>query len=181
MVNARIAPDKVSEFGVEGGATQDITQLEKYFAVALKEIYWAEKYLIKALPKMRKVAAAEDLKLAIEEHLFQTKEHLNRLEQIFRLIGKKVQAKKSEAIVDLVKEGESLLEQTEAESMTRDMAIILAAQKVEQYVIAKYRELVQMAKVMDLKEPADILSQTLVEERQVDQDLSEIAEHKINW
>ncbi len=106
------------------------SQLQKLFTDSLKDIYWAEKNLTKALPKMQKAATTEELKDAIEEHLTQTETHVARLEQVFQLIGKKAEAKKCDAMEGLVKEGESIVEETEEGSMTRDVGIIMAAQKV---------------------------------------------------
>jgi ferritin-like metal-binding protein YciE len=160
---------------------QGNTQLEKYFHDALKDIYWAEKHLTKALPKMQKAATTDQLKSAIQEHIGQTQEHIARVEQVFEMLGKKAQAKKCEAMEGLVKEGESIVEETEKGSMTRDVGIIMAAQKVEHYEIATYGGLVQLAKTMGLNEAADILAQTLEEEKQTDAGLTEIAENNINW
>src|SRR5437868_756410 len=157
------------------------TQLEKYFIDVLKDIYWAEKHLTKALPKMKKAATTEELKTAIGEHLTQTQEHVSRLEQVFELMGKKAQAKKCDAMEGLIKEGDSIVEETEDGSMTRDVGIIMAAQKVEHYEIATYGGLVTLAKTMGMTEAADILAQTLQEEKDTDQGLTDIAENNINW
>ena len=163
------------------GAAQGNTQLEKYFIDSLKDIYWAEKALTKALPKMRKAATTEELQTAIGEHLTQTEEHVNRLVQVFELFGKKAQAKKCDAMEGLIKEGDSVVEETEDGSMTRDAAIIMAAQKVEHYEIATYGGLVSLAKTMGKNEAADILAMTLEEEKQTDEGLTSIAENDINW
>jgi ferritin-like metal-binding protein YciE len=163
------------------GAGQGNTQLEKLFVDTLKDIYWAEKHLTKALPKMKKAATTEELQEAIELHIDQTQEHVARLEQVFQLMGKKAQAKKCDAMEGLVKEGESVIEETEDGSMTRDVGIIMAAQKVEHYEIATYGSLVQLAMTMGNEEVADILSETLEEEKQTDSDLTSIAENNINW
>ena len=163
------------------GAGQTNSQLEKFFHDSLKDIYWAEKHLLKALPKMRKNATTEELKDAIEEHTAQTEEHVSRIEEVFELLGKKAQAKKCDAMEGLTKEGESILEETEDGSMTRDAAIIMAAQKVEHYEIATYGTLVQLAKVMGNEEIAGILETTLGEEKQTDANLTTLAENSINW
>lgn len=162
-------------------AGQGNTQLEKYFEDALKDIYWAEKHLTKALPKMRKAASTGELQTAIEEHLAQTQEHVSRLEEVFGMIGKKAQAKKCEAMEGLTKEGESVIEETEDGSMTRDVGIIMAAQKVEHYEIATYGGLVSLAHTLGLDDAAAVLSKTLEEEKQTDHHLTDIAENKINW
>ena len=157
------------------------TQLEKFFTDSLKDIYWAEKHLTRALPKMQKAATTKELQSAIEEHISQTQEHVARLEQVFEILGKKAQAKKCEAMEGLLKEGESIVEETEEGTNTRDVGIIMAAQKVEHYEIATYGGLVQLAKTMGQDEIADILTQTLQEEKETDQTLTEIAENNINW
>jgi len=162
-------------------AGQGNTQLEKYFTDSLKDIYWAEKALTKALPKMQKAATTEELKSAIEDHLAQTKGHITRLEQVFEIIGKKAQAKKCDAMEGLLKEGDSIVEETEDGSMTRDVGIIMAAQKVEHYEIATYGGLVTLAQTMGLDDAVGILNQTLEEEKQTDAGLTEIAENNINW
>jgi len=130
---------------------------------------------------MQKAATTEELQSAIGEHITQTEEHVRRLEQVFELFGKKAQAKKCEAMEGLIKESESAVEETEEGSMTRDVAIIIAAQKVEHYEIAAYGGLVQHAKTLGMSEAADILHQTLQEEKETDQGLTEIAENDINW
>jgi ferritin-like metal-binding protein YciE len=147
----------------------------------VKDIYWAEKHLTKALPKMQKAATTQELKAAIKEHLGQTEEQIARLEEVFELMGKKPQAKKCDAMEGLIKEGESAVEETEDGSMTRDAAIIMASQKVEHYEIATYGTLVQLAKVMGQDEVAAILGTTLDEEKQTDQNLTSLAENNINW
>lgn len=157
------------------------SQLEKFFTDQLKDLYWAEKHLTKALPKMKKAATTEELKSAITEHLGQTEEQITRLEQVFGIMGKKAQAKKCDAMEGLIKEGESVVEGTEKGSMTRDAGIIMAAQKVEHYEIASYGTLVQLAKTMGQNEVADILQVTLNEEKQTDENLTSLAENNINW
>jgi ferritin-like metal-binding protein YciE len=160
---------------------QQHPQLEKYFEDSLKDLYWAEKHLTKALPKMQKSATTEELKSAIEEHTAQTEEHVSRLEHVFELLGKKVQSKKCDAMEGLVKEGESVVEETEDGSMTRDVGIIVSAQKVEHYEIAAYGSLAQLATTMGEDEVAQILNKTLEEEKETDKLLTRIAENNINW
>lgn len=173
-------PAKKSTSSANGnGGTH--SQLEKLFTDSLKDIYWAEKHLTKALPKMQKAATSQELKMAIGEHLTQTEGHVERLEQVFELMGKKAQAKKCDAMEGLIKEGESVVEETEKGSMTRDAGIIMAAQKVEHYEIATYGGLVHLANTMGMEDAATLLAQTLEEEKQTDAGLSEIAENKINW
>lgn len=180
MANTK-TPVKGKQKKETGGAAKGNTQLEKFFHDSLKDIYWAEKHLTKALPKMQKAATTEELKAAIEEHIGQTQEQVARLEQVFELLNYKAQAKKCDAMEGLIKEGESIIEETEDGSMTRDVGIIMAAQKVEHYEIATYGGLVQLATTMGNDEVAAILQETLDEEKQTDQGLTAIAENNINW
>lgn len=154
--------------------------LEKFMYDSLKDIYWAEKHLTKAIPKLRKAATNEELKNALSEHLEVTQVHIERLEHVFELIGKKAQAKKCEAMEGLTKEAESIVEETEEGSATRDVGIIIASQKVEHYEIATYGGLAQLARTMGLEEVADLLTQTLEEEKETDENLTFIAENNIN-
>jgi ferritin-like metal-binding protein YciE len=156
------------------------SQLEEYFLHELKDIYGAEKQLTKALPKLQKAATTEELKQALEDHLAVTQEHIARLEEVFELMEKKPQSKKCEAMDGITKEGDSVVKETESGSMTRDAAIIMAAQKAEHYEIATYGGLVQLAKTIGKEDVANILAQTLAEEKETDQLLTEIAESKIN-
>ena len=182
MPNTKKAPPRNQKTnGTNADATMGNTQLEKFFMDSLKDIYWAEKHLTKALPKMKKAATTEALQNAIEDHLAQTQGHVSRLEQVFEMLGKKAQAKKCEAMEGLVKEGETVIGETENGSMTRDVGIIISAQKVEHYEIAAYGGLTQLANTMGLEDVAGILHETLEEEKQADMLLTEIAENDINW
>jgi ferritin-like metal-binding protein YciE len=156
------------------------SMLQEFLTDELKDIYWAEKHLTKALPKMAKAASSEELRQAFENHLTQTEEHVSRLEQIFEILGMKPQAKKCDAMEGLVEEGKSIIEDTEDGTATRDVGLILAAQKVEHYEIATYGGLAQLAKTLGLTDIKDILGQTLTEEKETDELLTEIAETNIN-
>ncbi|HEY0680151.1 MAG TPA: ferritin-like domain-containing protein [Chitinophagaceae bacterium] len=159
---------------------QSHPMLEKFFHDQLKDMYWVEKTLIKTLPKMLKKATTEELQQAFQDHTAATEEQARRLEQVFEILGKKPQAKKCEAMEGLIKESESIIEETEDGSMTRDVALIMAAQKVEHYEIATYGGLVSLAHTMNMTEIAAILEQTLQEEKDTDQLLTYIAENDIN-
>jgi ferritin-like metal-binding protein YciE len=180
MPKTNSLPAKTKKPVKQDAGAKGNSQLEEFFTDSLKDLYWAEKHLTKALPKMKKAATTEELKTAIEEHIAQTEEHVSRLEQVFELMGKKAQAKKCDGMEGLVKEGESVVEETEDGSMTRDVGIIVSAQKVEHYEIAAYGGLAQLAKTMGMNEAAALLEQTLEEEKQTDQGLTEIAENNIN-
>ncbi|RYY37797.1 MAG: ferritin-like domain-containing protein [Sphingobacteriaceae bacterium] len=155
--------------------------LLELFKDGIMDIYWAENHLVKALPKMIKAATSAKLKTTIEDHLEQTKTHVSRLEQVFELLGEKAIAKKCDAMEGLSKEGEGIVESTEAGTATRDVGIILASQKVEHYEIATYGGLTQLAKTLGLDEVAELLYQTLTEEKTADQLLTDVAESDVNY
>ncbi|MBL7832302.1 MAG: ferritin-like domain-containing protein [Cyclobacteriaceae bacterium] len=155
------------------------SQLGKLFEDELRDIYWAEKALAKALPKMAKKASSEELVEAIENHLEETEEHISRCEQIFKLLGKEARAKKCEAMAGLIKEAESIMEDTE-DGVMRDAGIISAAQKVEHYEIASYGTLRTFAETLKLEEAIELLEATLNEEKKADELLTELAVSTIN-
>jgi ferritin-like metal-binding protein YciE len=155
--------------------------LLEFFTDEIKDIYWAEKHLTKALPKMQKAATSEELKNAFASHLDQTKEHVTRLEKIFELLEEKAQAKKCDAMEGLVREGESIIEDTDEGTATRDVGLILAAQKVEHYEIATYGGLAQLARTIGRDDIAEVLAETLTEEKETDELLTEIAESSVNY
>lgn len=172
-------PDSSSVNTKNSFATE--SALADFFADEIKDIYWAENHLVKTLPKMRKAATSKKLADALARHLEITKTHVTRLQKIFELLGKKAQAKKCDAMEGLSKEGEGILEDTEKGTVTRDVGIILASQKVEHYEIATYGGLAQLAKTLGLTKIADLLSQTLREEKEADETLTAIAENDINY
>jgi ferritin-like metal-binding protein YciE len=155
--------------------------LLELFTDEIKDIYWAEKHLTKALPKMEKAATSEELKEAFATHLEQTQVHVERLEQVFELLEEKPQAKKCDAMEGLVQEGESIIEDTDDGTATRDVGLIIAAQKVEHYEIATYGSLTQLAKTIGRDDIADVLAETLAEEKETDELLTGIAENNINY
>lgn len=155
------------------------SQLMELFEDQLKDIYWAEKALTKAIPKMIKNASSSKLEKALTDHLEETNEQIERLERIFKSIDKKATAKKCDAMEGLIKEAESIMEECEDGPMC-DAGIILAGQKVEHYEIASYGTLRQFAETLGLKEAEKLLETTLKEEKAADQKLSKLAVHKIN-
>ncbi|WP_432221928.1 ferritin-like domain-containing protein [Flavobacterium sp. TMP13] len=154
--------------------------LRELFVDSLKDIYWAEKALTKALPKMQKNATNENLIAAIEDHLDVTNTQVDRLEQVFKIIGEKAVAKKCDAMDGLIKEGASIMEETEIGAV-RDAGIIAASQKIEHYEIATYGTLVAFAKTLGEDEAAELLSVTLAEEKEADVTLTEAAYNTINF
>jgi ferritin-like metal-binding protein YciE len=156
------------------------SKFHQLFIHELKDIYWAEKNLLKALPKMAKGATSSKLEEAITTHLTETENHVSRLEEVFEMLEEKAQAKKCDAMEGLISEANDILSDTKSDSMVRDAGIILACQKVEHYEIASYGSLVAMAKKMGHDEVASRLKETLNEEEHADKLLTELAESEIN-
>src|SRR5436190_2021099 len=154
--------------------------LEKFFTDQLKDVYYAEQQLLKAIPKLAQASSTEELEDAFNDHLRQTERHVKRLDKVFQIIGKNPEGKKCEAMDGLVRESETIIKETKPGSMTRDAALIIAAQKVEHYEIATYGGLVQLALTMGLNRCADLLDKTLLEEEDTDALLTDIAENYIN-
>ena len=150
--------------------------LKELFIDEMKDIYWAEQHLAKALPKMIKGATSDELKQAISDHLEQTKNHVTRLESAFESIGEKAKAVKCEAMAGLLKEAEELLTETEKGTEVRDVAIISAAQKVEHYEIASYGTLKTLAGNLGFTDAAKLFNETLEEEKAADAMLSQVAD-----
>lgn len=167
--------------GKNAGAGAGDSLLQELFLNSLQDIYYAEKAITKALPKMKKAATSSELKTAFEEHLLMTKDQITRLEQVFETLGEKAKAKKCDAIEGIVKEGEGIIEDTDEGTATRDVGLILAAQKVEHYEIASYGGLRQLAITLGYDEAAQLLQQTLDEEKMTDELLTGIAENNINY
>ena len=164
----------------DSGLSQGQLPLVEFFIEELRDIYGAEKQLTKALPKLRKAATSPDLAMAFEDHLQVTQNQIARLEQIFQILNKDPEAKKCEGMEGLIKEGESVIEDTEAGSATRDVGLIVSAQKVEHYEIAAYGSLRQLAKNINKPEVSTLLEQSLQEEKETDMLLSNLAETLIN-
>jgi len=163
------------------GKMDDTAPLTKFFLDALKDIYWAEKALVEALPRMQQAATTEELQDAFEDHTLLTQKHVSRLEKVFKMLGQPSEAKKCDAMQGLIEEGQKTIRETPEGSMTRDAALIIAAQKVEHYEIASYGGLVQLAITLGKDDVADILERTLDEEEETDLLLTDIAESSINF
>jgi len=156
-----------------------IENLSDLFLHTVKDIYFAENQIVKALPKMVKAADSKELARAFEAHLEETKEQIKRLEQVFELLGKKPVGEKCPAIEGILKEGEELMKEIK-DPDTRDAAMIAAAQAVEHYEITRYGTLVSWGALLGLPEAVKILSVTLKEEHGADTKLNKLAENKLN-
>jgi ferritin-like metal-binding protein YciE len=154
--------------------------LKELFVDELKDIYWAEKHLSKALVKLAKAATSDELRTALETHKVETDNQVARLEQVFELVEEKASAKKCDAMEGLIAESESIVEDTEDGSMTRDVGIISAAQKSEHYEIASYGTLRTLANTLGYSEAAQLLDETLAEEKKTDELLTQLAENLVN-
>lgn len=154
--------------------------LRELFIDSLKDIYWAEKALTKAIPKMAANATTPKLIEGLNDHLQETNEQIKRLEEVFKMMGEKAVAKKCEAMDGLIKEGDEILEETQP-GPVRDAGIIAASQKIEHYEIATYGTLCSFAKTLGEKEAGVILHKSLMEEKGADQKLSDAAYLSINF
>lgn len=169
-----------SQKAKSNGNTGQESLLEKFFIDQLQDIYYAEQLLMKAIPEMQRACTTEELEDAFADHLKQTERHIKRLEKVFQFIGKRAEGKKCEAMEGLIAEVRNIIRDSKEGSMTRDAALIIAAQKVEHYEIATYGGLVQLAVTMKLHRAADLLNKTLREEEDTDNRLTFVAESFIN-
>ena len=157
----------------------EMTHLQDLFIDNLKDLYSAEKQLLKALPKVAKAVESDELRTAIQEHIGQTEQHVERLEQIFERLGASTRGKKCKDMEGLIEENKELLEE-DAEPEVLDAGLIVGSQKIEHYEIAGYGSAVTFAKVLGDEESARLLAQTLDEEEKTDRRLTEIAKSSIN-
>jgi ferritin-like metal-binding protein YciE len=152
-----------------------IESVETLFEEEIKDLYDAEKQLVRALPKLAKAATTEDLITTFQEHLEVTKAQVGRLEKVFQLLGVKPKSKPCEAMKGLVAEGEEAIEQ-DGEDILRDVMLIGAAKRVEHYEMAGYQSAILLADSMGIEEAADLLRQTLTEEEEADGKLESLCE-----
>lgn len=155
------------------------TTLRDAFVDEIRDLYHAEKQLVKALPKLSKSAANASLRDALDAHLDQTETHVSRLEQVFEHLDERVKAKACAGMAGIIEEGSDILGER-FDDAVMDAAIIAAAQRAEHYEIAAYGTATAWAKTLGLTEVADLLGQTLEEEKSADQTLTELAEQEIN-
>lgn len=153
--------------------------LDDLFHDTLKDIYYAERKILKALPKMARAAQAPELKAAFEKHKEQTETHVERLQQVFEMIGKRAQGKTCEAIEGIVAEGEEIMDEFKG-TAALDAGLISAAQAVEHYEISRYGTLKTWAKTIGLKDAVSLLDATLKEEVATDEDLTKLAMAQVN-
>jgi len=153
--------------------------LDDLFEDTLKDIYYAENKILKALPKMAKAAQSDELKAAFEKHLKETEGHVSRLEKVFKLIDTAPKGKKCEAIEGIIEEGAEIMKEFKG-APALDAGLVSAAQAVEHYEIARYGTLKRWAEQLDLNEAIRLLDATLAEEKNTDETLTELADSMIN-
>jgi ferritin-like metal-binding protein YciE len=175
-VQAKNATKKTSN---QTGKMKD-SEFHGFFVDELKDIYWAEKHLVKALPKMQKAATSEELVTAFAKHTQETQAHIETLEQVFELLEEKAVAKKCDAMQGLLDEANAIITDTEKGTSIRDAGLILAAQKIEHYEIATYGTLRTFAETMNHQNVAKLLQQTLDNEKATDEALTAVAEGFVN-
>lgn len=156
-----------------------LNSLQDLFLHELQDIFDAERQLVKALPKMAKAADTEELRKGFEEHLEQTKHHVERLEQVFEMIGTKPRGSTCDAMKGLVSEGQDIIE-ADGEPEVTDAGLICAAQKVEHYEIASYGCLCTWAHQLGHQDAEKLLHETLEEEKRTDAKLTELAQKEVN-
>lgn len=157
-----------------------MADLDSLFEDTLKDVYYAERQILKALPKMVRAAENEELKKAFAEHKEQTEGHVERLQQVFELIGKRARGATCPAINGIIEECEELLEEEKEASAVRDAGLAACGQAVEHYEMARYGTLVAWAKAMGKADVANLLDSTLAEEKTADRLLSQLASGTIN-
>ncbi len=153
--------------------------LDNLFYDTLKDVYYAEKKILKALPKMAKAAQSEELSAAFEKHLKETEGQVERLEQVFGIIGKRAQGKTCPAIDGIVEEGEEIMDEYKG-TPALDAGLLAAAQAVEHYEISRYGTLKRWAEVLGMNDAAKLLGQTLDEESRTDESLTKLADKRVN-
>lgn len=156
-----------------------VESLEELYVDQLRDIFDAENQLLRALPKMVKASSSPELRTAFEDHLEKTREHVRRLEEIFRTLGHPTKGKTCKAMAGLIEEGEELLS-NDSDPSVRDAGLIASAQKVEHYEIASYGTLRTFAEFRGDREAAQSLQETLDEEYEADKTLTQVAESSIN-
>jgi ferritin-like metal-binding protein YciE len=148
--------------------------LDDLFLDTLKDIYYAEKQIVKTLPKMAKAATSPELKAGFEQHLEESEGHIERLEQVFELIGKPARGKTCDAILGIIEEGKTIMDEFKG-TQALDAGLVSSAQAVEHYEIARYGTLRTWAQQLGLKEAVTLLDATLKEEEATDKKLTQVA------
>jgi ferritin-like metal-binding protein YciE len=157
-----------------------LDSLRELLVHELEDLHDAERQMVKALPKMAKAASFPELRKGFERHLEQTKEHVKRLETAFQMLGANTEGKKSKAMAGIIREGQEIVKEPDADEATRDAGLISAAQRVEHYEIAGYGTARAYAKTLNEPDVANLLQTTLSEETETDKKLTQLAEQRVN-
>ncbi|MDN3550223.1 ferritin-like domain-containing protein [Mucilaginibacter aquaedulcis] len=173
-----VIPDQ--EWDVDQASASGNSKLSEFFVNELKDLLWAENKLVDTLPEMAEAATSSELRNAFEQHLTETEVHVERLEQIFDILGIEPDSRKCEAMAGIVDEGDEIISATEEGTAQRDVGLIFAGQKAEHYEIASYGGMIALAKTLGYYEIAELLVLTLDEEKTADALLTEIAESQAN-
>jgi ferritin-like metal-binding protein YciE len=153
----------------------------EFFVNELKDLLWAERELVETLPDMAEAATSQELKTAFTNHLAETETHVTRLEQIFGMLGLEPETTKCDAMSGIIDEGDEIISDTDEGTAQRDVGLIFAGQKAEHYEIASYGGMISLAKTLGYYDIAEMLVQTIDEEKSADALLTEIAENHINY
>jgi len=156
------------------------SDIREFFIEELQDIFWAENHLLKSLPELKEATTTWELEEAIADHILETENQVTRLHKVFELLGVEAEGQKCEAMTGLVKEAQQVVKDTKEGSIVRDVAIIIACQKVEHYEIAAYGSLRALAQIMGESEIEELLEETLEEEKTADVTLSSLATGFIN-
>lgn len=171
--------DVATKTATRAAAKKSTKTLEDLFYDSLKDVYYAEKKILRALPKMAKATNSQDLAAAFEKHRDQTEVQVERLEKVFEMISKRAQGKTCPAIDGIIEEGEEIMEEYKS-SPALDAGLLAAAQAVEHYEITRYGTMKRWAEVLGMNEAAILLDETLQEESQTDEDLTALADQYVN-
>jgi ferritin-like metal-binding protein YciE len=172
-----LSGDESQAFRERPMAEKDLNEL---FLDTLKDIYYAEKHILKALPKLAKAANSDQLRAAFEKHFDETEGQVTRLEPIFEMLGKAARGKKCDAIEGIIDEGKEIMEEY-ADTQALDAGLLAAAQAVEHYEISRYGTLKAWAAKLNMQDAVKLLDQTLAEEKKTDEALSKLAEKAVNY
>ena len=156
------------------------SKLHRFYLDQLKDIYWAEKKLLKTLPKLSEAATSNELKNAFQNHQLETRAHVDRLEQIFTMLGAEPEALKCPAMAGILEEGEDIIQETDKGTAQRDVGLIFTSQKAEHYEIATYGGLIAVTSTLEYLPVIPLLQKTLDEEKNIDRTLSQIATGESN-
>lgn len=181
MAKASASKTKESKTQYKPGIAEKDSMLKEFFTDELKDIYWAAKHVVTTMPKLKKAATSQEVQQAFEDSTEQSKTQVSRLEKVFELLDEKAQAKKCDAMAGIIEEATSIIEDTDKGTATRDVGLILAAQKILHYEISTYGGLRQLATTLGITEASGLLEETLKEVKNTDVQFTDVAENSVNY